>query len=135
MLEERILKLENEMLELRKEMEILRHLLEKKQSKKTVSVDKKTILNIITKSIKLGKLSEDINCVYIDKKIMHGIAKEFKIEKRALNYNILNNICCIVGTNKNNVYFQKRVNGKNIWLYRINKELFTNEIKELSENE
>ena len=92
MLEERILKLENEMLELRKEMEILRHLLEKKQSKKTVSVDKKTILNIITKSIKLGKLSEDINYVYIDKKIMHGIAEEFKIEKEFIKWKNENQI-------------------------------------------
>ena len=134
-MEERILKLESEIKELNDKIKLLEERIDRKHKKKTFRFENKDILEIIYKSVKDGTLLEDCIYYYVDKNIVHEIAKQYGIDKRVLNCIILSNVSCVIGASKNNVYFQKRVNGKNIWLYRINKELFTNEIKELSENE
>ena len=134
-MEERILKLESEVKELNDKIKLLEERLDRKYKKKTSGIENKDVLEIISKSLRYGTVLEDCIYYYVDKNIVHEIAKHYGVDKRVLNCIILSNVSCVIGASKNNAYFQKRVNGKNVWLYRINKELFTNEIKELSENE
>lgn len=132
-LEERIFELEKEVEELKNRIKMLEMKIGKKHNKNSIDVSNKIILDIIFESIEHGTLLEDYIYCYVDKKVMHDIAKKYEIKKRILNYNILNNINCIVGVSKSNAYFQKRINNKNTWLYRINKNILNKERDECLE--
>lgn len=125
----------NELSEIREEINSLKKRIESLEDKKTVSelgkdINTEILIKILDESIENGIVQEDYFEYLIDKKVLYNIASRYGIKKYSLNKNLFK-IKAIMN-NKDTIYTQRRINGKNAWLFVINKEKWLEELKKVN---
>lgn len=125
----------NELSEIREEINSLKKRIEFLEDKKIVSESDKDIntdilIKILDESIKAGTIKEDDFEYLLDKNILYNIAKRYGIRKQYLNRNLFK-VKAIV-RNHNTIYIQRRINNKPTWLFVINKEKWSEELKKVN---
>lgn len=119
MLSEKIDRLEERVLNLEYTYHKIRN---RKNHYETIS--KEMIVDILSQAISKGTLKENSEEYVLDKKIVHLIAHEKNIKKYDFNKSLKKMDFIVRQNSQDFAYKQVRVEGKNIWVYVINKKLF-----------